>query len=361
MSSDQYRRDIERHQKEIARFQQEKAREAARSVSETKRANDAYMAARKASSMPTAQSKLREATRYEQAAAACQKKIADIESKIAREQTRSNDASRRLAEAEKQEDRRRLQEQKRTEQVNQRTISSIRGTLTQHEQLHRVALNALERLQQLPERVTVLFLAANPLDQQQLRLDEEVRSIGEMIRKSEHRDAVHLESRWAVRPLDVLQAINECRPHVVHFSGHGSDQDQIVFLDSSGNAKLVSKEAIVQTIAAGSDDIQLVFFNTCYSRQQAETVVEHVPAAIGMKTSIGDEAARIFAAQFYSGIGFGLSVGRAFQQARAALLLEGVPEEDTPELFITGGLTEDEIVLVRPAEARSVNTPASSF
>lgn len=75
----------------------------------------------------------------------------------------------------------------------------------------------------------MLFLAANPLDQEQLRLDEEVRAIGEMIRKSEHRDAVRLESRWAVRPLDVLQAINECRPRVVHFSGHGSGQDEIVF------------------------------------------------------------------------------------------------------------------------------------
>lgn len=32
--------------------------------------------------------------------------------------------------------------------------------------------------------------------------------IAEMIRKSENRDAACLESRWAVRPLDVLQAIN---------------------------------------------------------------------------------------------------------------------------------------------------------
>lgn len=51
----------------------------------------------------------------------------------------------------------------------------------------------------------MLFLAANPIDQEQLRLDEEVRSIGEMIRKSQHRDSVKLESRWALRPLDLLK------------------------------------------------------------------------------------------------------------------------------------------------------------
>jgi hypothetical protein len=295
------------------------------------------------------QSKQREAGRYEQSAVASQKKVAELEAKIAKEQARLNEASRRLADAENQLNKRRAVEQKRTEQATQRALQSIHGTLSQHAQLHRVAQRALEKLQQLPDRITILFLAANPVDQQQLRLDEEVRAVAEMIRKSDHRDAIKLESRWAVRPMDVLQAINECRPRIIHFSGHGSDQDGIVFLDSSGNTKTVSKEAIVQTIAAGSDETQLVFFNTCYSRQQAEAVVSHVPAAIGMNTTIGDTAARIFAAQFYSSIGFGLPIGLAFRQAKAALMLEGVPEESTPELFTTPGLSEDELILVAPA------------
>lgn len=341
---------MERHQKEIAHLQQEKAREVSKAATETKRANDAYGAARQMRNGSSAQSKLRDATRYESTVASCQKKIAELEVKLAREHSRLNDAYRLLTQAEEQENRRRLQEQKRATQENQWTISSIRGRLVVHEQLHQLALTTLEKLQNLPERVTVLFLAANPVDQKQLRLDEEARAINEMIRKSAHRDAVHLESRWAVRPLDVLQAINECRPRIVHFSGHGSDQDEIVFQDNSGNAKLVSKEAIVQTMAAGSDEIQLIFFNICYSRQQAEEVVEHVSAAIGMNTSIGDAAARVFAAQFYSGIGFGHSVGRAFQQAKAALMLEGIAEENTPELFVAAGLTSDEIMLVRPRE-----------
>lgn len=44
--------------------------------------------------------------------------------------------------------------------------------------------------------------------------------------------------------------------------------------------------------------------------------------SIGMNTSIGDDAARVFAAQFYSSIGFGLSIQKAFDQAKAALMLE---------------------------------------
>ena len=51
-------------------------------------------------------------------------------------------------------------------------------------------------------------------------------------------------------------------------------------------------------------------------------VVEHVEAAIGMNDSIGDEAACI-RGQFYSAIGFGLSLEKAFNQGKAALMLEG--------------------------------------
>ncbi len=58
-----------------------------------------------------------------------------------------------------------------------------------------------------------------------------------------------------------------------------------------------------------------MFFNACYSRAQAEAAAQHVDVAIDMNAPIGDEAARVFATQFYSAIGFGYSVRRAFEQA----------------------------------------------
>ena len=68
-----------------------------------------------------------------------------------------------------------------------------------------------------------------------------------------------------------------------------------------------------------------------------------------MKTSIGDEAARIFASQFYSSIGFGLSVKKAFDQAKSLLMMEGIPEEDTPELFTQGSVDAEELIIVNPS------------
>ena len=62
-------------------------------------------------------------------------------------------------------------------------------------------------------------------------------SVTKKIRESEYRDAVELKSVWAVRPTDLLQAINEHKPTIVHFSGHGSNNDELVLQDDSSNKK----------------------------------------------------------------------------------------------------------------------------
>jgi hypothetical protein len=86
----------------------------------------------------------------------------------------------------------------------------------------------------MSEKVKILFLAANPKASTPLRLDEEIRQIQEKIRAAEFRDSFELQSRWAVRPLDLLQAFNEVRPHVVHFSGHGTCKAELVLEDDAG-------------------------------------------------------------------------------------------------------------------------------
>lgn len=350
MSVKRDRQDVQHHRQEIARLQQEKSQEAtkaaeaiqaAKGFAEDANRNRTFLSRGGANQFhidSTVGFYVQQSQWQQDEADRCRQRIADIEAKIAQEQEQLDEAQNRLARSQGQR------------------MKAMSGKLARHDRLHAVALSAIEKLQNLPEEIAVLFFAANPFNQQELRLDEEVRAIGEMIRKSKHRDSVRLESRWAVRPLDVLQAINECRPRIVHFSGHGSDRDEIVFQDNAGQAKLVSKEAIAQTMAAASGDIQLAFFNTCYSRGQAEAVVQHIPAAIGMNTSIVDDAARVFSAQFYSAIGFGLSVGLAFRQAKAALLLEGIPEDSTPELFVTAGLDVDDLVLVQPAATDATAT-----
>ncbi len=56
----------------------------------------------------------------------------------------------------------------------------------------------------------------------------------------------------------------------------------------------------------------------------------------------------MFASQFYPAIGFGKPIPNAFKQAKNALMLEGIPEESTPELHLPSGIEESDLILVKP-------------
>lgn len=100
--------------------------------------------------------------------------------------------------------------------------------LEKHDELHIQTQQTLKDIKTVPEKITVLFMASNPIDVPALRLDEEAREIGELIRKSEHRDSVSFITILAVRPHGKLQAINEETP-TIYFSGQGSEEGEIVF------------------------------------------------------------------------------------------------------------------------------------
>jgi len=196
------------------------------------------------------------------------------------------------------------------------------------------------------DKCQILFLAANPAGTKSLALDEECREIEQKIRAADYRDALNLITKWAVRPDDLLQHLNQFKPHIVHFSGHGSKREEIILSGNDRQPKAVDKAALRQLFSTLKDNIRLVILNACFSRPQAEAITEVIDCAIGMKRAIGDKAAITFAASFYRAIGFGRTIRQAFDQGKVALMLEGVPEQDTPELLVRPGVDPNAIVLV---------------
>ena len=206
------------------------------------------------------------------------------------------------------------------------------------------------------DKVKVLFLAANPLGTDRLKLDEEIRAITEKVYASEYRDYLQVESSWAIRPDDLLQSLNRHRPHIVHFSGHGSQTGELILVDNTGSPKAVGTMALKALFTTLKDNIQVVILNACYSRSQATAITEVINCVVGMNDAIGDEAAIIFAASFYRALGFGRSVQEAFNQGKVALLLEGIPEENTPELLVRTGVNPSQIFLVEQPIEKQQNT-----
>lgn len=206
--------------------------------------------------------------------------------------------------------------------------------------------NTIE-FEKLPEKIVVLFIASNPIDQTQLRLDEEIRVITRKIRESKYRDSVELKSIWATRPNDLLQAINEHTPTIIHFSGHGSSNDELILQNDIGEATSVSLETIVEIFKIFASGIKLIVFNTCFSKNQANKITDYIPAAIGMNTAVGDESAIVFSSQLYSAIGFGRSIQDSFNQAKVAIMLEKLGEEKTPQLYLKKGIDGEKLFFVK--------------
>ncbi len=149
-----------------------------------------------------------------------------------------------------------MKEEAIMQKKTQMQISDLSRTMEVHARIQDEIQSQIQELQKWPENITVLFLAANPINTHSLRHDAEARSIQETIRKSEYRDTLRFETRWAVRTSDILQAINEVNPDVIHFSGHGAPNGDLAFENINGETKLVSKEAMTQTIMTLSDKVK---------------------------------------------------------------------------------------------------------
>ncbi|MBB4635977.1 CHAT domain-containing protein [Longimicrobium terrae] len=203
-------------------------------------------------------------------------------------------------------------------------------------------------------QVRVLFFAADPASadggRQRLLLDEDMRAIREKVRAAEFRDALSFDDRWAARPDDLIQAFNETRPQVVHFSGHGSERG-LVLVGNHGTPQSVGAPALARLFATFAGTVRVVVLSACHSRAQAQAIVQWVDCVIGTRGALPDEAALAFNASFYRAIAFGCSVREAYDQASVAVSLGGFPDDACPELLARDGVDPARLFLVSPDAA----------
>jgi TPR repeat protein len=205
--------------------------------------------------------------------------------------------------------------------------------------------------------VKVLFFAADPLSLQpdrrtpRLSLDEDLRRIKEKVRAAEYRDVLDFDVRLAARPDDLLQALNEAHPRVVHFSGHGGKDGLVLVGDDPDKAHPVDAAVLAQLFRVFRGDIHVVVLSACFSRPQAEAIAAVVGCAIGTHGRISDKAAITFNASFYRAIAFGHSVQAAYDQARLALAMEHIADRECPELLLGPGVDATRLVLIPPSTA----------
>jgi hypothetical protein len=211
------------------------------------------------------------------------------------------------------------------------------------------------------QSVTVLFLAANPSTTTRLRLDEEVRAIDQALRQANYREQFDLRQHWAVRVADLQELLLRHQPHIVHFSGHGSEAGQLLLEDDRGREFAVPPDALSRLFAILRDRVRCVVLNACYSEPQAQAIAAHIDCVIGMPDAIGDAASRNFAASFYQALGYGRDVQTAFDLGCNRIDLQALDEPSKPKLLAQRG-DPRQVVFVVPQQApTSAPPPAASL
>lgn len=230
----------------------------------------------------------------------------------------------------------------------------------------------------------VLFLGANGRDTTQLQLGAEVRDIRRALAISGVGEAFDLITELAVRPTDLQTLLLSHSPHVLHFSGHGSNHSGelpppgamtrsisreflenkpdgvegsgggLLLQDARGASVFLRPDVLVALLAILKRDMPLrcVVLNACFTADQAAALTEHVDCIVGTTREIDDASAIAFTTAFYRAIAHGKSVADAFALGRVEIGLRHLSGENVPKLFCRRGVVAEEVFVVEKSGAK---------
>ena len=341
---DNYRRQLASLREKEASLRKDFNRYESDANSAKAEANKQNEYARRASSASSQKSYLNAAERAQKKGTDAGKKAAEFSGKLAQNAKEQARIASHLDSAEKSEQRAKDRE---TKQRQQKELDHTR-------QVKRLSSLPVVRYVHLrpptPEKLRVLYMTANPGGD--LMTENEVRQVQQALRGAKYRDRVEVKLCPAATFQDLLDGLNDVRPHIVHFSGHASTE--AIELDRGGMEPAdgvgIRFELIMRALAATDTPPELLVLNACYSLEAAAVILPAVPVVIGMSDEIPDTAAIVFSQQFYAAIAAGQSVGSAMRQAKVAIeavLLDG-DAAALPEVKARDDVSVDALVLVKP-------------
>lgn len=219
----------------------------------------------------------------------------------------------------------------------------------------------------MAEKVTILFLTANPVRSARLRTDQDYRDTSQAIRGALERSRFRVVPVVAARYEDLQRELRRHQPQIVHFSGH-ADEHGILLEDDAGRPMPVDGEALAGLFQILSGIIHLVVLSACESRATAEAFRAFVDYTIAMRRPITDRAVIAFNTTFYESLADGQPIPIAFDYALSSLRVEHREEVDVPELLRRPGVV-DPVMAPRPVKTRkrqrnngiSINGPAGAI
>lgn len=323
----------------------------------TAAASNKRAVAAKVKTEPSRRTALRGAERDEKKAATAMKNLSDVEKNIAANNRAIASKQAALSAAERSV--------QRTQDLQQ--MSHRQTELRHARDMSRAALPVVRYVEVRPpdpEPLRVVYATSNPeavettivnpdgtieTEGVWLRVDRERRAVARKLKGSRYRDLVDVLPLYAATSADLLEAMNDHRPHVIHFSGHAAAWG--LLMENEGGTtegEDLGYALLARLLGATDTPPRMVVLNACHSLAGADHLLRTVPVVIGMSDSIDDSTAIVFAATFYSAIASAQSVAAALEQAQVAVEIASLDGSDLPTARARDGVDLHTLVLVRP-------------
>lgn len=184
------------------------------------------------------------------------------------------------------------------------------------------------------QRQTILVLFSNPIGTSRLDLDAEVTAIRSALDESPSGAQYCVEAVLTANPQEISRYLLQHEPTLVHFSGHGSNDGQILMQDEQGRVAVVDPKALARLFDVLGNTVKCILLNACYSYTHAEFLSRSVPCVIGMSFAVGDHSAIEFARGFYRALSFGKSFEKAFEVGCSQIDILSLPDRLVPRIRI---------------------------
>ncbi|MCH2194990.1 CHAT domain-containing protein [Kordia sp.] len=190
----------------------------------------------------------------------------------------------------------------------------------------------------------------------------EENAIRDVLASSDDKTKFEFESRGAVTKDLLIDHLLKIKPNILHISGHGNTDEQLLLEDIEGYKEEVSIQRLSDVLSGFTNHINCVFLNTCHSLAGINDFNKNIAYIIGMKNEIPDDVAISFSRNFYNALFNGRTIKDAFKIALSRIAMTDQGDENIPKLIVNKeALIEDERLLEKEEEAEDalINTIVS--
>jgi DNA-binding beta-propeller fold protein YncE len=192
----------------------------------------------------------------------------------------------------------------------------------------------------------ILGLVSSPGDMPALDAGREKEQLADACRSLTERGLLTIDWVADATLSGLLERLEDCNYHIFHFIGHGDFDEEredgvLLFEGRAGQSQRVTGVELA-TILADQRSLRLAVINACEGARMAldsngiaANLMQYgLPAVIAMQFEISDEAAIVFARQFYGSIARSHPIDEALADARRGMFAAGHGLEwATPVLF----------------------------